>query len=390
MQQVLTIVGSSARAAAVSAARSGFSVHAADLFADIDLCRIAQTTQIDDYPAGLGDIIRGPQPGAWLYTGAIENYPDLVDAWARHRPLWGNAGDVLRTIRNPELVAAALDRHGLHAPLVTTEVNRVPTDGTWLAKPLTSAGGLHIAPWRGRQSADLQPSWGPPDRWYFQQRVDGKSYSATFLSAAGQAVLVGVTEQLIGLGWTGRAGADFRYCGSVGPVVLSRSAEKELMRIGELLAHEFHLIGLVGVDFVLNSAGVWPVEVNPRLTASVEVIERACGLHAIRMHAAACEQRRLPSTDWNAFGKVAGKAIVFAPTHVQFPQNWATAMDAADEIRFSELADIPSPGTPIDAGWPIATVLAEGTSVEAVRTKLRLRTGRLLQACHPVVKKNDG
>jgi predicted ATP-grasp superfamily ATP-dependent carboligase len=385
MQQVLTIVGSSARAAAVSAARSGFFVHAADLFADIDLCRIAQTTQIDDYPAGLGDIIRGPQPGAWLYTGAIENYPDLVDAWARHRPLWGNAGDVLRTIRNPELVAAALDRHGLHAPLVTTEVNRVPTDGTWLAKPLTSAGGLHIAPWRGRQSADLQPSWGPPDRWYFQQRVDGKSYSATFLSAAGQAVLVGVTEQLIGLGWTG--GADFRYCGSVGPVVLSRSAENELLRIGELLAQRFHLVGLVGVDFIVNSTGVWLVEVNPRLTASVEVLERACGLHAIRMHAAACEQRRLPSADWNAFGKVAGKAIVFAPTRLQFLQNLATAMDAAEEISFPELADIPSPGTSIDAGWPIATVLAEGTSAEEVRTKLRLRAGRLLQACRLADKK---
>lgn len=379
MQQVLTIVGSSARAAAVSAVRSGFVVHAADLFADSDLCRIAQTTQVDNYPAGLGDLIRGPQSGAWLYTGAIENYPDLVETWAQYRPLWGNAGDVLRAVRNPELVAAVLERHGLRAPLVTTNADGVPTDGSWLVKPLKSAGGLQIAEWVGPQSTDCLGNAVSSDRCYFQQRVDGASYSATFLTADRQAMLLGVTEQLIGRDWNGSTG--FRYCGSVGPVVLPRSADRELMRIGEVLAHEFHLRGLVGVDFILNAAGVWPVEVNPRLTASVEVLERVCGLDAVQMHATACEQGRLPIAASRTLGRVAGKRIVFASTRLRIPISWAQAMDASDKTRWPELADIPPSGAMIESGWPIATVLADGISVEQVRANLARQADCLLRAC---------
>ena len=44
------------------------------------------------------------------------------------------------------------------------------------------------------------------------------------------------------------------------------------------------LRGLFGVDFVLRDGIPWPVEVNPRYTASVEVLEFAAGIRALTLH----------------------------------------------------------------------------------------------------------
>src|SRR5437762_79510 len=144
VERFLTIVGASARAAACSAVRAGFVVHAADLFADADLCRIAEATRVRDYPHGLAAVLAGPQTGGWMYTGALENYPKLVDEWSRLRRLWGNAGDVLRGVRQPRELADALGRAGLPCPAVTFDGGPLPRDGTWLRKAFRSAGGARV------------------------------------------------------------------------------------------------------------------------------------------------------------------------------------------------------------------------------------------------------
>src|SRR5687768_3758422 len=98
--QPLAIVGASARSAAASAVRAGFRPLAADLFADADLRAVATTTRISPYPEGLLDWLRSVEPAAWMYTGALENHPELIDQMAWVAPLWGNTGDVLARIRS--------------------------------------------------------------------------------------------------------------------------------------------------------------------------------------------------------------------------------------------------------------------------------------------------
>src|SRR5687768_8535892 len=94
----LAIVGASARSAAASAVRAGFQPITADLFADADLRRIATATRISPYPEGILDWLRTMQPPAWMYTGALENHPELVDQMAWVAPLWGNPGEVLTRV----------------------------------------------------------------------------------------------------------------------------------------------------------------------------------------------------------------------------------------------------------------------------------------------------
>ena len=70
MADKLLIIGASARAAAMSAIRSGFEPWAADRFGDLDLRACAPTVQVDDYPAGLEQALSAAPAGPWLYTGA--------------------------------------------------------------------------------------------------------------------------------------------------------------------------------------------------------------------------------------------------------------------------------------------------------------------------------
>src|SRR5215813_1264313 len=94
----LLIFGASARAAAFSALRAGLRPWCADLFADTDLRACCPALALDpgSYPQGFVQAARQGPPGPWLYTGGLENRPDLVRRLARQRPLWGNDASVLR------------------------------------------------------------------------------------------------------------------------------------------------------------------------------------------------------------------------------------------------------------------------------------------------------
>src|SRR5436305_1386644 len=98
------IVGASARAAAASAVRAGLRPWCLDLFADLDLQQLAPVRPIPPggYPHALADLLPQGPPGPWMYTGALENHPRLIERLARDRPLWGNTR---LDVRNPEQLA---------------------------------------------------------------------------------------------------------------------------------------------------------------------------------------------------------------------------------------------------------------------------------------------
>ena len=80
--------------------------------------------------------------------------------------------------------------------------------------------------------------------------------------------------------------APFAYCGSIGPLRRRASPlERQIVRCGQMLGSEFGLRGLFGVDFLLDADSVaWLTEVNPRYTASVEVLEDGLGISLLGEH----------------------------------------------------------------------------------------------------------
>jgi predicted ATP-grasp superfamily ATP-dependent carboligase len=355
----LTILGASARAAAVSARRAGLSVYAGDLFADVDLTACCPSVRVSVYPDGLLDVLTAAPAGPWMYTGAIENYPQLVERMAALRPLWGCGAECLRGVRNPLVVGRALERHDVPSPRVSDQPADVPIDGSWLVKPRRSAGGHGIAIWRG----GALPERGV----YFQQRIAGDSCGAVYLASRGRAILLGVTRQLRNR--DSENASPFRYAGSVGPLTLDVEVRAKFERLGEALAAEFPLVGLFGVDVVVADGVPWPVEVNPRYTASVELLERAAGRWLLADHALVCEGGEVPKTlqPFASAGSpsatsVWAKRIAYAPRDVEIGAEAARFFLAA-LIGTAEplLADIPTVGSRIEAGRPVLTVFGHGS-----------------------------
>ena len=385
----------------MSARRSGCEVWAADRFGDLDLRGCATSVRVENYPAGLIDALAAAPAGPWLYTGALENRPDLIELLAAIRPLCGVGGDVLRSIRDPATLAIALCEQGYETvPRCAADNGGLPLDGSWLVKPRASAGGVGVEPWTGmvplggrgwtegkprrRESgASLRSSPGHPraKTVYWQQRIDGLPVAAIYLAAGGGAELLGVTRQLLGEPWCGleREADRFRYCGSLGPLTLSPRECDQFIRLGNSLAAAFPLVGLIGVDAVLNAEGVWPVEVNPRYTASVEVLERALGIEAIRGHFGACGQWPVASGQRPATGdekpvthQFCGKAILFARRAMTISpefMRWSEHCNAHQ--AWPTIADISEPGTQIARGQPIVTLLADGPDEQAVVAQLQ-------------------
>jgi uncharacterized protein len=392
MSQPLAIVGASTRSAAASAVRAGFQPLAADLFADADLRRIATATRISPYPEGLVDWLRAIEPPAWMYTGALENYPELVDQMAWIVPLWGNPGDVLARVRSPGELLRALTKAGLLFPEIRESPDNLPTDGSWLVKTYRGASGSGVRVWSEEREARSELEIEGSDVCY-QRRISGLPCAAVYVASEGAAELLGVTRQLIGETWLGAH--RFQYAGSIGPWPVSKAARATLVKLGNTLAAEFELVGLFGVDFILDGDDVWTLEVNPRYTASVEIVERITGVSAIAKHATACgainkeragpsltpvESRPSAADDTRAPARSHGKAILFAKRDVAISEEFA-AWSIAESMRepWPTLGDVSPAGTPVQAGRPILTIFGEGVAIDNVETQLLRRVADIEQ-----------
>lgn len=367
MSETLLILGASVRAAAFSALRGGFSVVGGDLFADADLRAVCPVERATAYPADLERIAAVAPSGPWLFTGALENHPRVVDRTSKERPLYGNQGDILRAVRDPAKIAGAITEAGLAIPDYANDEGGLPRDGTWLRKPRHSAGGTRIEPWSVNTT-----SYDVKGGWYFQRHVDGIPCAAVYVADGQCARLVGVSEQLIGTPWT-RGGA-YQYAGSIGALKLSQQLADQFERLGNVLAGRFGLVGLFGVDAVLADEAVWAVEVNPRYTASIEVLERALNVNAMTLHVAACRDGQIDRSIAAQSDAIAGKAILYARRHISVAAEWSRSLIERNcGLSWPEAADIPTPGTLIPAGAPVVTLFAAGADRGTVLEALKRR-----------------
>ena len=365
------ILGASTRAAAFSALRAGFEPVCIDQFADADLRAVANVRPVESLSLTArdesgGSVLAALQEFADLpviYAGGMENQPQLLELIERDRTIWGASRAAIEAVRNPLRLAAEMVELKQRMLPVAPADRPPPRDGTWVIKPLASAGGRGISVWD--ESAGNVPLAGPH---YFQQRVTGRVYSALFLAEleAGDVRFVGLTRQLVGCPEL-HAGP-FAWCGNIGPVFLPVEAEFLVRRWGNILKWKFGLTGLFGVDFMVDDAGVpWLLEVNPRLTGSVEVLELACGLSLLADHVAAFDVEAATSAlEFAALPNVEsderfGRAILYAPhqlrSHIPLP-------NPVDWEAVPAVADIPEFGSVIEAGQPVCSVYAWGVDEE--------------------------
>ncbi len=379
----LLIAGASARSAACSAIRSRLQPISLDMFADEDLKRIGETHRVDDYPRGLPSLADAIEPCRWIYTGALENYPDVVASISKRHLLCGNSPDVLSNVRDPFTLAEILESANLPSLGLRRHAEPPVADGTWLLKQIQSSNGTGVFIWNEAAATQFSPDRGH----YFQEFKQGTSMSALFLAARNATFLIGVAEQFV-------AGNDpllrpFTFCGAIAPITDQKNAVDAIERIGCCVAEKCELRGLFGCDFVANDNTAWLAEVNPRYTATTELYEMSFDAPLLRWHLMACEsfdatQRQdLIAGEWETqvaerqnqpHPRFFSKRILYAEFSVKTGSLTEFCTNRGDSGQFPLVADIPANETVILPGQPICTVFAEAATVDECLEKLAART----------------
>lgn len=367
----LLIIGASVRAAAASALRAGLSPICVDRFGDEDLRNLANVVSVADRLRDALPAIRSLPRMPWMYCGPLENDLEFVTSVSEQHSLCGCSIEAVSIVRDPFWLAAMMKAAELPVPDVCPITDPSSMDGRWLLKPWSSGGGLGISEWHGQTVAS-------PSSMFLQRFCDGTPISGLFLANSKGVELVGLCEQLIGR--THGAPFEFGYSGSIGPIEVSPHQRNIVARTGREIALRAGLLGLFGCDFVLDDKQqtVWLVEVNPRYTASVEVLERSLGRNLLADHAAAFGNSEVIAiqTARSNNERVVGKRIVFAESDIVAPN-----LKDLFEQDTTLIADIPRRESRIAAGWPICTVFAVANSRDECRSILTHRSDAVWRRC---------
>ncbi|MEX0718835.1 MAG: ATP-grasp domain-containing protein [Planctomycetaceae bacterium] len=372
----ILILGGSVRAAAESARRAGMSPICADVFADLDLRAAAERVlPVEDLEDDLIRAAREAPPCPWMYTGALENRPQIVEAISATRPLWGNGPDALAAVRDPFRLKTILDEAGLPALGLRNDGDPPPDDDghEWVWKPHDGAAGRGIR----RLSDKHDPREHADEPGYFQEFATGTAISAVHIADRDGTLFVGTSRQLVGIDALGAS--RFGYCGSIGPLELSAEMSDTIRRIGEAIAADCGLRGVFGCDFIVSGGRPLLVEVNPRYPASFEIFERARSEALLAAHRTAFDESRPQARGQRPAGhpptppaRIIAKAILYAPRAIDVPDLSRFPM-AASVWDLPYVADRPAAGTHVAKGHPVCTVLAEGCDEDECAVRLAER-----------------
>jgi predicted ATP-grasp superfamily ATP-dependent carboligase len=362
----LLIAAVTGRALAASAARGGYPVVVLDLFADRDtrsLARRAEAVMAPggfrfDRPALLRAAARfAPRSGSagLVYGAGFEGRPGLLARLAAGRELLGNPVRVLAAMRDPRQFFPLLGRLGIRHPEIRF---RRPDDvAGWLVKNPGTAGGTQV-----RRATRRAIRAG----CYYQRFEQGQARSVLFLADGRRASVVGFNRQ-----WVRPVHADrpFLYGGAVGAERPPASVTSDINDRLHALVEAAGLVGLNGLDFLLDGDRWLVLELNPRPTATAELYDPDYPEGLLHLHIQAC-RGSLPS---------AGAAPAAARAHaiVHAPAAW----EVTASFRFPMWCrDVPMPGTTMAPGHPVCTVHAEAASPELAAALVEERRVMLEQA----------
>jgi predicted ATP-grasp superfamily ATP-dependent carboligase len=352
------------------ATAAGYRVAAVDRFGDLDLRRLCGGRVCCEPPprGGMAALVAAAEAmpaEAVVYGGGFENRPELVARLGGGRRLLGNAPDAIRRARDPAVLGGVLHAAGLAYPrtLAAAEATGSDRARAWLRKPLRSGGGRGIRRWDGA-------ALGPGE--VVQEQVPGLACSVAAVGDGRSAVVLGLSEQLVGE--RGFGGRGYSWCGNVVPPRLAAEERALLWHDAEAICRRLvaalGLRGVFGVDMVWDGRQAWVIEVNPRPPGSLEALELAGATGTFTAHVRAFDGALpRPRLEFRAPPRAAAKAILYATANTVVP----------DTRGWLELGirDIPHPGERIAAGRPVCTLLAVAQTPEEALEECRRRAARL-------------
>jgi predicted ATP-grasp superfamily ATP-dependent carboligase len=396
----LLIVGASVRPWIPSTALAGFEFSAFDLFADWD------SNEFTDL-ANLHSNVRREQSKLFRLTsfeqildidhraefeacdgaivcGGFETRIALTSKLAERLPILGTPANQLSRLLDPLEVESAYRRIKVPYPEIKLGLEAQDDPDDWIAKPVGSSGGTHI------RMARVDDLGGTEFDGHFEKALHGRLLSSVFVSNKSDSQLIGMTRQLVGD--SDFTKSQFQYCGSI-ECELSTETKASAQEIGLKIGAEFGLNGLWGIDFIETESGLVPIDINPRLTASMEIFEsgfRFSGssvqsmidLHVQAMSGEldlaefkrALDASRMRSSHFEAkgilFNLESSEIDVTERLHSRLRSHFDIQFFSSQKIG-SSIADIPRVGITIAPGHPMLTVRVRTKRIEELENQLR-------------------
>jgi len=379
----LILIGASVRALAFSCIRAGYTPWCIDLYADEDLTKNCPTTRITkSFPNEILDLIKAAPVAPILHTGGLENHSALLQSLSTERTVLGITGNTLTNLRNTHGFYNLLKSKHINTPAIITITKDLNKESSYLRKPKYRSGGLGIKPFDPSKQTMVEDA-----DFYYQEFIKGESRSAIFCFYESSFELLGTSIQSSGT--QSLHADDFLYSGNIGPVIPCNSELTELQTIGAIISSNYRPRGLLGMDYILNDSKVYPLEINPRYTASMEVLELALGQNFITKHMQAFGINPIYENTAPSETAVIGKAIYYAPHDILIPKEAPWLSIDSNPRLFSPFADIPKPGSAIHKGSPVVTIFAKADSLTEVKMQLKTRTSQLDSLFHVGTLRNN-
>ena len=328
---------------------AGYRVVALDVFADADTQRAAEHVYKIEYAnsgfdakqfeATLDKIDTSDMLG-FAYGSGFEAQPDLLERIAKRLPLIGNHPDVVRKLKDAPHFFEVLDRLAIPHPEVSF-ISLANADG-WICKEEGGSGGGHVLNAGANQVL--------PNGQYYQQVMDGTPISMLFAANGSEVKVIGFNQQ-----WVAPiAGKPYRYGGIVGHANLPLAIKRSLQETAQKITSAFGLRGLNSLDVIWQGAKFWVLEINPRLSSTLDLYQsKESNLFTLHVQAVNGDLSHFPQISTRS----KARNVLYATQDVMIPENLAWP---------EWVADIPMALSAIPQHQPICTVLADAdTATEA-------------------------
>ena len=345
------IAANSARMAAQTACQIGLKPLVIDLYGDLDTrryahdyCQIPSLASAHLLPA-VDFFCQHYAVSEGFYGSGFEHHPDSLVALSQRLALSGNTPDTFARVQNKAEFFAVLAELKLPHP----EISFTPpeTGSDWLSKPWQGLGGMGIRQYLAG-SADTGVYW--------QKFQAGQAGSVLFLADGNAAEALGFNTQ-----WTIPLDAEsFIFSGITNHSPLTRRQETRVAGWLNALTLAFNLRGLNSLDFIRHDDELFILEINPRLSASMQLYAPDL-LHCHRL--AKLRQRPAPKQGFM------GYQIVYARADTPIPEGFAWPESAQD---------LPPPNTICRKNQPICSIIAQCASADGVYQQLSLDQNNLL------------
>jgi methenyltetrahydromethanopterin cyclohydrolase len=346
----LLIIANSGRLLAQAAQDAGVKSLVIDLYADCDtqrLCtdwrQVPSLAQIHLQPA-LDYFLDLYSVQQAIYGSGFEYHQESLLYLNTQITVLGNLPITFKKIQNKTAFFKVLDE--LNIPYPETTFKRPLHSDNWLIKPWQGQGGIGIKRY--------QTAVPTSDPVYWQKHQPGIPHSVLFLADGKNVKIIGFNRQ-----WTTNLSEkdEFLFSGIINHTELSNEQKQLITQWLTKIVPIFKLKGLNSLDFIQSGKQCWLLEINPRLSASMQLYP--AGL--LNQHIQA-SQGKLLDTPSKLIGYTAYQ-VIYAPETVTIPAqfNWPTVC-----------VDLPASGVTCRKGQPICSMIAHHNTPEMVFEQLQI------------------